>query len=74
VDQPVGSDDREIDTEANQYEAEGREWPGDRDLEVLARGRRVAAHLGQPAEQEQVDPPDHDSVVARHQRVAQLVD
>ncbi len=47
--------------------------PGRRDLQLLARGLRLAAHLREAAEEPQVDAGDRDPQAARGQRVAELV-
>src|SRR5208283_1712099 len=41
--------------------------------EFLARALRLAPHLGQPAEEPQVDPGNRDAQSARLQRVPELV-
>ena len=73
MDEAVGADNGQIDRQAQQHEAEGGQRSRRGDLEVLARRGGVPAHLGQAAEQEQVDAADPDAVAAGHQRVAKLV-
>ena len=68
------ADDREVDCGADQHADERRERARDGDLELLARSARLPAHLGESAEQEQLDPLDLDSLRARRQRVAHLMD
>ncbi len=71
--QPVRADDREIDHQAHEHARERHHRTGDRDPELFARRVRVAAHLCQPAEQEQVDPLHVDPLAAGDERVAELV-
>ena len=73
MDQAVGADDGQVDRQAEQHEQEGGQRAGRRDPEVLAGRDGIAAHLGQPAEQEQVDPADRDPLPPGHQGVAELV-
>src|SRR4029450_12130350 len=47
--------------------------PGDGDPELLPRGARVAAHLHDAAEEEEVDPADRDALATCGERMAELV-
>src|SRR3989442_5979081 len=55
-------------------EGERYERAGDCHPELLARRARVAAHLGDAAEEPEVDPSDAYPVAHRHHRVAELVE
>ena len=69
----VRADDREVDarhTSTNRNVAAG---PAAAILNSSAGRARVAAHLGEAAEQEQLDPLDLDPLAAGHERVAELV-
>ncbi len=67
------TDDGQVDRETQQHEDQRGQRAGGCDLELLAGRGGVAAHLREPAEQEQLDSLDLDSLPPRRERVTELV-
>jgi hypothetical protein len=73
VEQAARADEREVRGHADDDDRGRGDRTRDRDREVLTRGRGLALHQREPAEQVQIDPFHADTPAARGDRVAELV-
>ena len=69
----VGAEQRHRGQPADDDDQQRHQRAGDRDAELLTRGRGVATHLHHAAEEEEVDAADLDPLTAGGDRVAELV-